>query len=562
MDVPQLKPNPALNVTPQVQVPAPKYGDEIIDGMGNKGIAKFDRDTGKALQPYKSPDGAVSSADIPTGQKQNTAIASATGTMSGAGTSTEMPSWATTLLQGLTTSHDDYNKLNAQIFSSINANYDANLAVNNAQYKGLFDQLAQQHTTEVQAGQSRAISLNPYSTAKQSSTAEQFTSALNDRYSVQYASLTAKMQAAQQALAAGRSDAYIQLSKEAAKENETFISNTASFVQNILKDQQAQANSDRNFNLASTGQASDDFRSLLTTLSGSPELQNDIKTYESSGKITPGLMPIVEKGLQAGMSPKEALSVFSYQSDAVRRQQSLEDYRANQLVLAQERNTRALDRQTTGQAAVATTQMVLATQADMRAKGVSPGSIEWATGVASATGASQKVLPISETSKYTQMGVLANQLTGIKSGIDAISSNNDLWNMLGTAAGKNVASLSDTQLATLNARLTALSGVIGKTFYGEAGNLSNTDIQRVLNALPSGAGTNELRQGLYKGLLSVARDNATLTLESDAQAGYNVAAYADSVTRIVSAYDSVTDSGSGSTSGFDYAAWAKSHGLK
>lgn len=498
-----------------------------------------------------SPDGAVSSADMLTGKQQGRAITNATGALTG-GTTDPYLNTYNQLTRQMTSSFDDWNDLMSKQRKVIDQNYDADLGMLNAQYKGAFDQLAQSHSTEVQAGQARAAALNPYSESRGSSTAQGFTQALNQRYQQQYQTLTAQMQAAQRALQAGRGKEYAELQRNALQGAQTFQKEMRSFVTDFMQ----QSEQRRQFEVSQGNlmerAASDDFRSMLTTLSGSPQLQSEIESYKTTGKISAGLMPIIEKGMQAGMSPDEAISIFQYQSDAVRKQEALENYRQSQLLLSQERLALSQEKQTNAQRAIATTQMVLQAQSDMRAQGIQPGTAAWANGVAAATSASPKTLTTGQVSKYTQMGVLANQLTGVKTNVDAVSAKDPLWNTLQTYAGRDVSSMSDSQLAELNARLTSLSGVIGKTFFGESGNLSNTDIQRVLNAMPTGAGSAELRQALYKGLISVAKDNATLTLESDAQAGYNVAAYVDSVNRINTAYEKVQSSTSTGGAGTTY----------
>lgn len=487
-------------------------------------------------------DGIVTSSDIITGHNQIGATDSAVGVLTGRiDTQGQGLQTLDYLNQSITSSSQSFNKLMADIKQSVDSNYDANLGALNAQYRGLFDRLAQSHTNEVQAGTARAVALNPYSQSEQASTASGFTSVLNAKYEQQYRDLTAKMQAAQSQLAFGRTDEYLKIVKEASAAQQGFQRETRGFIQDYFQ-QQEQI---RQFNVAQGGiakrTATDDLFSIITKFSDSPEIKADISEYESSGKISPALMLVIKTGMEAEISPREAISMLKYQPDSVRKQQALEQYRIEQQDLASQRLALSQERQSRDQRTIATTQMVLQAQADMRAKGIEPNTIEWANGVAAATSASVKSLSPSQIGMYTKIGVLANQLTDIKKDIDAINSKDAIWNTLQTYAGRDISSITDSELASLNARLTALSGIIGKTFYGESGNLSNTDIQRVLSALPTGAGGADLRKALYNGLIKVAQDNSILILQNDAQAGYSIAPYIDGINKIAEQYTSVSD---------------------
>lgn len=493
--------------------------------------------------PAKSGDGAVSSTDITTGNASNTAVGAAAAAIQGG----QMPAWAQSIM-------DSNNQMLATGKDALKLSFDASLAANNQQYASLFQDLNKQHSDASQAGTALAAQLNPYSDPRLSSATGGYLSSINDKYQAQADKLQSQMSAAQAQLQAGYYDNYTKLVNDAQKENNDFVTNIQNYqlsVFNSMKQdeqfQQSNALQEKTLALSTQNSATDDFRSYLTTLSGSPALQADVDSYLKTGNITAGLMPIVQKGQQAGLSPTEAISIFQYQSDSARKQQALDDYRNQQVVISQERATAATDRQTNAQLAIATTNAVLAAQSDMRAKGIEPGSSEWATGVASATGASSKALSSAQVGKYTQMGILGNQLSNISTDINAVNDKDPLWTTLQTMAGRNVSSFTDTQLASLNAKLTSLSGVIGKTFYGESGNLSNSDIQRVLNALPTGAGTPDLRKALYAGLLSVAKDNAIQTLQNDSQAGYQTATYIDSVQKIIDKADDAMASVKGST---------------
>lgn len=510
--------------------------------------------------PSKSPDGAVSSSDVATGAATGSAVNTAANSI---GAST-LPSWAREII-------NSNNEILAQGKNALKLSFDAALAANNSKYASLFGELNTQHKNASQAGAALAAQLNPYSDPRISSATGGYLQTIDEKYQAQAEKLQGQMNAAQQQLQAGFYENYTKLISDAQKENNQFVVDMQKYqldVFNSLKQEQQFKQSldvqKENLALSRETKSADDFRSYLTSLSGSPELQADVSSYLETGEISPGLKPIIETGRKAGYSPQESVSIFQYQTDSVRKQQQLEDYRNAQLVLAQQRTAAAADRATNAQLSIATTQAILSAQSDMRSKGIQPGSVAWAVGTASATGSSPKGLTATQVGRYTQLGVLANQLTGLKKEIDKINEGDPLWSTLQTYAGRDVTSVTSPDLAALNARLTSLSGVIGKTFYGEAGNLSNTDIQRVLNSLPTGAGTKELRNALYAGLLTVAKDNAVLTLENDAQAGYQVSTYSDSIQRIAGLADDalkLVGTGKSTGGGFDYEAWKKENGL-
>lgn len=507
------------------------------------------------VTPSKSSDGAVSSNDMMTGAASGAAASGAASSLSQGGNSGDntdnsgTPSWATQLLSGMQSSYDQYNTLNSKIYSSISANYDASLAQNNAQYADLFNQLATQHTNEVQAGAARAAALNPYASANGASTSEQFTSALNDKYAIAYQGLTAKMQAAQQALAAGEQDSYNNLAKSAADEASSFQNNIASFTQNFVKMQQDQSNSDRNYNLSLSEKGQGDFNTLMTQLSGSPQLQSEIDTYNKTGKITPGLQPIIDKGAQAGMAPDEALSVFAYQTQGVRNQAALEDYRNNQQILAEERIANA---QINANVKIATMQGLQQTSSALIASGKQPGTPEYALGLASATVGSKQTLPAASVGTYTNIGIMASQLDGLKSGVQSLDKNSDIWNIVNTYAGHTASSMTDANLSIVNSKIQALSGILGKSVFGESGNLSNSDISRILGNLPNGGTSSQVRDALYNNIVSTLADKAAITLQNDAANGYNVSSYAPIVQSIVdkAGSSSIDTSGGNTYKGF------------
>lgn len=528
-------------------IPGPKITyDAVKNGQGDQLIAK-------------SSDGAVSSNDVTTNQEQKNATNSASSALNASYSTPES-------LQSLVNSRDA--KSQARLDTTLGAlkgTFDATLAMENQNYSELFAGLANDHRNATDAAQALATQLNPYGDPRLSSTTGGYMQAIDAKYQAQAASLSGKLRAAQALEKAQFYEASSKMVADAQKEQDDFAMEMQKFAFDMYKQSQSQANTEKSFDLqkrgqdiSMMGQTSDDFRSLLTTLSGSPQLQADIGTYNTTGKISPGLQPIVDKGMQAGMSPQEAISIFAYQSDSVRKQQDLENYRSQQLVNAQERIAIA---GANANVKIATMQMVQNAGAQAMSEGKKPGTLDYAEAIANSTAGSKLSLPVSEVEKYTNLGILSSQLGNLKTRIEAVDKNSALGNIILSRSPRDVQSLTDKDLTILNSEVQSLSGILGKSVFGESGNLSNTDIQRVIGALPSGGNTNEVRDALYKNIVNLLSEKAILTLQNQAANGYSVAGYAPIVRQISEKADSVTGGSAPATGGFDYNAWKKANNL-
>lgn len=457
-----------------------------------------------------------------------------------AGNAMTTPDLSSIALSNFNTGMSETSKAYKDLMDATKLSYDTQLAQSNSQYASLMRDMELQKNQQLQLAESQAESLNPYSTARGATTASNFSRAIVTKYNDQAMKLQQQADMAQQALAAGQTEAYAKISNAMAQSNQAFRSQMLNFMQEqnkqLQQEKQFQQNfglnlaqldlSTKNYELSRETKATDDFRSLMQNLSGSPELQNDIKSYFSTGKISEGLMPIIKQAQGMGLSANEALGIFQYQTDSVRKQQDLENYRAQMQYMAQLRLAQSADRQTKAQLDIANRQAVGTAASNLIANGKMPGTIDYALGTAKASEISPSTLSAAEVSKYTQMGTLINQFSGLKTRIGSVNESSAFWNTLLKYAGKDVSSIADSDLAVLNSNLTALSGTIGKTFYGESGNLSNTDIQRVLNVLPTSGGSAEVRNALYNGMVDVASQNAIMTLQNHAAAGYAVSNYA------------------------------------
>jgi hypothetical protein len=277
--------------------------------------------------PSKSADGAVSSSDVTTGSNATTALGAA-GAAIGGGSG--MPDWAKQIL-------DSNNKMLASGQKALKLSFDSALASQSDQYASLFQELNQQHGTAKQAGAALAAQLNPYSDPRIASTTGGYLQTIDDRYQGQARKLQSQMDAAQKALQAGFYENYVNLVNSAQKENNKFVMDMQNYQLSVMNSLKQDQQFKMTYDLSKETKATDDFRSYLTTLSGSPALQADVAEFQKTGKISEGLQPIIQRGVDAGMSASEAISIFQYQTDAVRKQEALENYRANQLALSQQR---------------------------------------------------------------------------------------------------------------------------------------------------------------------------------------------------------------------------------
>lgn len=483
--------------------------------------------------PSKNADGSVSSTDVTTGGATGSAM-DAAGAALGQGT---MPGWAKDVL-------NSNNQILASGQNALKLSFDASLAANNQQYASLFQELNGQHSTAKEAGAALAAQLNPYSDPRISSTTGGYLQSIDQKYETQAQKLQQQMNAAQQQLQAGYYKEYTAMINDAQKENNKFVMDMQQYQLSVFNSLKQDEQFKMNYDLSKETKATDDFRSYLTTLSGSPQLQADIATFNKTGKISPGLAPLIQRGVDAGMSPEEALNVFTYQTDSVRKQQALEDYRANQLINAQNRATNT-------QIKIATMQNISAVSTQLASQGILPGTIEYARSIAAASAGSGTALPYSAVTEWTNLSSFVGQLEGVKGRISAVNAGSALGNILLSKAPISVQSLSNSQLAQLNAEIGTMMGMAATSVFGEKGVPSDFDTQRILSGMPTGGSTAEVRNALYDRLVGFAADKAVNSLQNQAANGYNVVNYAPIAETLYSKASGLKGSTSGGNS-FEY----------
>lgn len=515
----QVNQNQADAAAMGVTIPGSTYKPAIV---GSSSVV-MDRNAQTATT---AAGNAATASSTPTPNNGQTTGSSGSG-------SSSVPDPSNAISDNAQSALDVLNKNTGRLISAQQLSYNASLGANNEKYAQLSQQLQQNYERSMGSAAQTAASLNPYSSATQATTAANFMNRITSDHQTAAAQLQAQADSAQQALDAGNYSAYVQIQNGLDAGVQKIQSDTQNALLDFAKQQQQQSNFEATFNQNASKAAQDDFMSYLNTVAGSPQLQTETQAFLQTGKATPGVQGIIDRGTAAGMSPQEALSIFSYGTDKVRQAQAMENYRNEQLVLSQSRLALA-------QAGLVTQQNVGNVSKSLMDQGIKPGTPEYAQGIAAATAGSTKALPSARVDTYTNLGVLSSQLDGLKTSIDKVDTKSDTWNIIASHAGASAQSISDSDLAYLNGQIQALSGILGKSVFGESGNLSNSDIQRVLGALPSGATTDVVRDALYKNIVDLMANKASLTLQNDANNGYNVANYGPVVQDIVDKAKAIT----------------------
>ena len=222
---------------------------------------------------------------------------------------------------------------------------------------------------------------------------------------------------------------------------------------------------------------------------------------------------------------------------------------ANVFLKQQRRLEMAADKQSYQQLYGTTQAAVLNAGSQLSAKGIQPGTIDYATTLAMSTAGSPLKLSTADIDKYSNIMSLSSNLSSVRSAIDAVDSKSSLFNIAISHAGQSVQSLKDSDLAALNGQMNALASRIGKSVFAETGNLSNTDIQRFLSIVPNGATTKDVRDAMYKFITNEVANRAVIMLQNDAAAFKPVAGFVqpikqvhDSMTALSSAYGNTVSS--------------------
>ena len=337
----------------------------------------------------------------------------------------------------------------------------------------------------------------------------------------------------------------LQASQVEANLNDFLIksqSELANTITNLTQEYNQNKQTAKSFEATQRNVNQDNLMNLVNTFSGSPELQSDLDAYTSSGVISPALEPFFKTGASAGLGANEVASMLKYGTDKARKD-------AATLEMQQRRLEMAADKQSYQQLYGTTQAAVLNAGSQLSAKGIQPGTIDYATTLAMSTAGSPLKLSTADIDKYSNIMSLSSNLSSVRSAIDAVDSKSSLFNIAISHAGQSVQSLKDSDLAALNGQMNALASRIGKSVFAETGNLSNTDIQRFLSIVPNGATTKDVRDAMYKFITNEVANRAVIMLQNDAAAFKPVAGFVqpikqvhDSMTALSSAYGNTVSS--------------------
>lgn len=502
------------------------------------------KDAGAVNQLPGNLLGIVSSSDVTKNQQRTDANANAAGASSGI---TPTPQNITTTeetpltpLAETTKNYQDETKnyINeigsaAQMnLSALNAGIDSRLYSLDTNYNSLVNQLKNQAQNASEAAVATYASVDPYGMSRGNQAGQGYIRSIGNFYQSKTEDLTMKTEAARNALEAGRTQAYATIMGQAQKDIAQARQDVNKYMMDFAKQIEQTRQYEQTFGLSIESRAQDDLQSYINTMSGSPELQTEIKSYFATGKLTPGLAAVAQKGLDAGMSSNESLSLLQYQSDKVRTQQATEDYRTQQLLNATDRQTKAMNL-ATGMSNIQTKSQ------ELIASGILPGTLDYAKGIAGATAGSQTGLNATETSGYTTIANIGSQLIDLKSSLDSLRNDNDIKNILLTKTGASVQSLTSAELALLTAKINAIAAPVARVMFGERGVLTEPDITRVMSTMPSGASTADVRDALYKQILINAKTGAINKLSIDASTYRNVTGVAPYIEQFVNEIDGV-----------------------
>ena len=218
-----------------------------------------------------------------------------------------------------------YNSKNVQDevyqdqFQALELMFNVGLAQQNQNYGQLQQELQDNLQKATQIAEVNAAALNPYSQAQGAMTADNFKNKITSEYQRQAQQLQQQAAMAEQELRAENYEAYVSISNNMKQSNAQFQEE----MQKYLLDQQAQVNAQSNadrsfgldvaeFNAGQEQYANDNFLDFVNNFGMDESLRGEIGSYFDTGELSQGLIPLVEKGIKAGYSVSEALSIAQY----------------------------------------------------------------------------------------------------------------------------------------------------------------------------------------------------------------------------------------------------------
>lgn len=397
--------------------------------------------------------------------------------------------------------------------------YDAALASKNHQYKVLHDRLTQNFQRNMEVAESTATSLNPYSQAKQATTAQKFGERIESDY--QQASLDLQRQAdlAQQALEAGNYESYVRMQNAM----ESGINELQNSMQQSMMDMYRMAEQSRQFEVSLQAQeqrsATDDFRLGLTQLNYSPEAVDQMVESGDIYKDPTFLSGVKAHGVEAIPG---IISAMKQGSLAQQKQLDLQYYREQQLALSNQRLANAQANMTRFQTIQAAQQGAMNAA---QGSGYSPDTLDYA--ITAALGSSLGSQPTqADRDYYRDVQSLTANAARFRNELDKLANNSQARNAISTWINNPLDDEAQTFMATQMPATYRIASIA----FGQSGRgLSDKDFEIVSRAIGTGAQSAEAREQIFAGWLQDAQVGMASKLKADAFGGVNVAPYAADV---------------------------------
>lgn len=392
-------------------------------------------------------------------------------------------------------------------------------------YQSLYDQFERQRQASLNTAKQQAYAANPFAATSTSSTG--YAANINQKYDIALSDLNSKYALAKQAIAQGDMESYTEIMAQASKALNDNLATLNKEVESI----QGRALSREQFGLQKANAAQNDFMDYVNTFGASPALQADLDKFMSTGQVSPGLMPFLQKGMGAGLQPYEVTSILEYETE-----------KARQMALQEAKFLASMDSQSKSANYAAIMSSIALKGQELMAQGIMPGTMAYASGMAQATSGSMTGLNPGEATAYATIANIGAQLAGLDTTLKELEKDNDIKNMLLNYTGPSVQSIADKDLALLTAQINAIAAPIARVMFGERGVLTEPDVKRVLSTLPTAASTSEVRTALYRQILQNAKVGAINKLSVDSSTGKNTTGVAPYVQKMVDDIDSIISS--------------------
>ena len=295
---------------------------KMLGGSWKQGYKKADGSIGGGYTPKK----IVSSNSVINTKNQNDAVLQGGNALVTDGGSNLGQQYMNLNYQNQDASIADQKDL----MQSMQLVFDSQLARTNQHYGNLMQDLQQDFQKQSQIATQQAAALNPYSEAQGAMTAKNFQGAISNEYNKQSARLQEAATLAQNELAAGNAQAYVQISNAMKESNRNFQKGMMEYVMGLQAAEQQQQNWQSDFGLKTAGFGLDQqefelkqkesgektFNDFIENFSQDPTFKENLNQFYQTGEVNDRLAPLIEKGLAAGLSSiEQILAVAEYQTE-------------------------------------------------------------------------------------------------------------------------------------------------------------------------------------------------------------------------------------------------------